>query len=123
MIAFDNFVMDDSSPIYTQIVKFIKRGAVSGVIADGDELPSRRMLSARLGVNPNTIQKAYRILEDEGLVQSHAGSKSLMVLTEEKTEQLRTELLQESMDGAITAWKAMGVTKEEAMRLIDNYWK
>ena len=69
IISFDGFAMDDKSPIYNQIVLFIKRGAVAGSIADGDELPSRRVLSALLGVNPNTVQKAYRLLEDEGLIQ------------------------------------------------------
>jgi len=123
LISFEFFTMDDASPIYAQIVKFIKRGAAAGTIVDGDELPSRRMLSARLGVNPNTVQKAYRMLEDEGLVQSHAGAKSLMLLPSEKTEELRIELMRESIDDAIAAWKAMGITKEEALRLIDTYWK
>ena len=82
MITFDQFKLEDGMPIYLQIVLYIKRGIIAGVIADGDELPSRRILSALLGVNPNTVQKTYRLLEDEGLIQSHAGAKSYMVLDE-----------------------------------------
>ena len=64
MITFDQFKLEDGMPIYLQIVLYIKRGIIAGVIADGDELPSRRILSALLGVNPNTVQKTYRLLED-----------------------------------------------------------
>ena len=49
--------MQDGSLIYQQILLFIKRGVIVGTIKDGDELPSRRVLSALLGVNPNTVQK------------------------------------------------------------------
>ena len=89
MISFEQFLMEDGVPIYLQILLFIKRGAIAGTIHDGDELPSRRMLSALLSVNPNTVQKAYRMLEDEGLIQSHSGAKSYMVLDEEKLELIR----------------------------------
>ena len=76
MVSFGTFVRTGDAPIYTQIVQFIRRGLAAGTILSGDELPSRRVLSALLGVNPNTIQKAYRILEDGGLIQSHSGAKS-----------------------------------------------
>ena len=62
MISFESFIMEDGMPIYLQIILFVKRGIIAGVIVDGDELPSRRVLSALLGVNPNTVQKAYRML-------------------------------------------------------------
>ena len=78
MISFNGLVLGTELPIYQQIVLYIKRGIAAGTILTGDELPSRRMLSALLGVNPNTIQKAYRLLEEEGLISSHAGAKSLV---------------------------------------------
>ena len=55
MISFDSFIAQDGVPIYLQIVKHIKSGIVSGTVVNGDEVPSRRVLSALLGVNPNTI--------------------------------------------------------------------
>ena len=122
MITFDDFLMLDTSPIYVQILLYIKRGAVAGTIRDGDELPSRRMLSARLGVNPNTVQKAYRLLEEEGLIRSHAGAKSCMVLDEETVERIRGELLEEDARQAVHKLKQMGVSMEEALDLIRRYW-
>ena len=122
MISFEDFLMLDTSPIYVQILLYIKRGVVAGTIADGDELPSRRMLSARLGVNPNTVQKAYRLLEEEGLIRSHAGAKSCMVLDEETVERIRGELLEEDARQAVHKLKQMGVSMEEALDLIRRYW-
>ena len=123
MISFETFVMEDGMAIYLQILQYIKRGVVAGTIADGDELPSRRMLSALLGVNPNTVQKAYRMLEEEGLVSSHSGAKSCMVLTEETVAQVKKELLESDARSTVAALKQMGLTKAEALSLIENYWE
>lgn len=122
MISFEQFQMEDGSPIYLQILQYIKRGAIAGTVQDGDELPSRRMLSALLGVNPNTVQKAYRLLEEEGLIRSHSGAKSYMVLEEENLRRIRQELVENDACGAVRMLKMMGVTKEEAMGLIQKYW-
>ena len=122
MITFEGMVMTDTSPIYMQILLYIKRGVVAGTIVDGDELPSRRMLSALLGVNPNTVQKAYRLLEEEGLIHSHAGAKSCMVLTQESIARIREELLEEDARQAVEKLQQMGVTMEEAFALIRKYW-
>ena len=122
MISFDEFLMEDSSPIYLQILLYIKRGVIAGTICDGDELPSRRMLSAFLGVNPNTVQKAYKMLEDEGLIISHSGAKSNMVLTDEVVAKIRQEVLHADAEAAVRTLKQMGLTKEEVFALISEYW-
>ena len=122
MISFENFIMADGSPIYLQILLYIKRGIIAGIICDGDELPSRRVLSALLGVNPNTVQKAYKLLEDDGLIASRAGAKSCVVVTEEKLAEIRVELLEADAQEAVAKLKLMGVSKEEAHGLIDRFW-
>ena len=123
MISFENFIMQDGSPIYLQILLYIKRGIIAGIILDGDELPSRRVLGALLGVNPNTVQKAYKMLEDEGLIQSRTGAKSYVVVTVAKLREIRTELLEADAKNAVDSLKLMGVSKEEAHALIDKYWE
>ena len=122
MISFEHFVMEDGMAIYLQILQYIKRGIVAGTIADGDELPSRRVLSALLGVNPNTVQKAYRLLEEEGLIASHSGAKSYMVLTAETVETVRRELLEGDAVNIVAAMKQMGLSKAEALQLLERYW-
>ncbi len=123
MITFENFVLKEGSPIYLQILLYIKRGIIAGVIIDGDELPSRRVLSALLGVNPNTVQKAYRQLEEEGLIQSRAGAKSYVAVTEQLLLTIRRELLDEDAKGIVHSLKLTGVSKEEAHQLIERYWE
>lgn len=123
MISFDDFNMNGDVPIYLQILLHIKRGIVAGSVCNGDELPSRRVLSALLGVNPNTIHKAYRMLEDEQLVSSRPGAKSYMLLDEVKTEQVREQLLKSDTLNVVTAMKQMGITKAEALSLIEKYWE
>ena len=123
MVSFDGFTLADGIPIYLQILLFLKRGAVAGTIRDGDELPSRRVLSALLGVNPNTVQKAYRLLEEEGLSASHSGAKSLMVLDTETIARVRAELLENDAKGMVSAIRQMGLTKAEAHALLDKYWE
>lgn len=122
MISFENFIMQDGSPIYLQILLYIKRGIIAGIISDGDELPSRRVLSALLGVNPNTVQKAYKMLEEEGLIQSRTGAKSYVAVTVSKLREIREELLEDDAKNAVNALKMMGVSREEAHALIDRYW-
>ena len=109
-------------PIYRQILYFIERGAVAGTIADGDELPSRRVLSALLGINPNTVQKAFRLLEEEGLIESRSGAKSFMTLNADKISRLRVSLLTADIKGLTGALKRTGIDKAEALRLIDRFW-
>lgn len=123
MISFDSFKMNDDSPIYLQIILHIKRGIVAGSMCDGDELPSRRVLSSLLGVNPNTVQKAYRILEEEELVLSRPGAKSYMQLDEDKTERVRSELLENDALYIINSMRQMGISKAEALKLIDRFWE
>ena len=122
MISFDTFSPRDGIPIYLQIIMHVKQGVASGTVQSGDELPSRRVLSALLGVNPNTVQKAYRLLEEEGLVSSHTGAKSCVVLTEETVEKIKKELLESDARSTVASLKQMGLTKAEALALIENYW-
>ena len=123
MVSFDTFRAVDGTPIYQQIVDFIRRGCVAGTIRDGDELPSRRVLSALMGVNPNTVQKAFRLLEDEGLITSHTGAKSCMTLTAEQNAALREDLLRDDLRAVTRALRRMGISREDALHLISEFWE
>ena len=123
MITFDNFVIEDDAPIYLQIIRFIKRGIVAGIIQNKDEVPSRRMLSALLGVNPNTIQKAYHLLEEEGIMVSQTGAKSFVTINEEDIQRIRMELLNKETKLWVNAMREMKVSKEEASELLNQIWE
>ncbi len=123
MISFEGLTLGPGVPIYLQIIWYIKRAVVAGTVRDGDEMPSRRTLSALLGVNPNTIQKAYRQLEEEGLVCSHAGAKSYVTLTAEQLTTIRCQLLEADARALIDAMKQMGVSRTEALSLVERLWE
>jgi len=122
LIDFEGFVQTEGQPIYLQIMRYIKQGLASGIIADGEELPSRRALSAYLTVNPNTVQKAYRLLEEEELVQSHAGAKSFVCATERQRAALRRELTENELRGMVRNMKGMGLTAKEAAALVEKLY-
>ncbi|OUN14630.1 GntR family transcriptional regulator [Flavonifractor sp. An91] len=122
MCNFGGFVPADGLPIYLQIVRYVERGVAAGTIADGEELPSRRVLSAQLGVNPNTVQKAYRLLEEEGLITSRSGAKSEVCAPPEQAAALRTRLLEQEIAGFIRSLRQSRLEKEAALELIDRLW-
>lgn len=123
MITFEGFVLEDGIPIYLQIVTWLKRGIAAGQVMDGDALPSRRVLSALLGVNPNTVQKAYHMLEEEGLITSQSGAKSYVVLTPQIKLAVRQTLLRTDIKAIVSAMAQMGLSKKEALALVEKYWE
>lgn len=122
MIEFTDFKIEEGIPVYLQIIYYLKRQIASGLIRDGDELPSRRMLSALLGINPNTVQKAFKVLEDEGVVISSMGAKSLIKVTEEKRAELKREIVEEHIGYIVKSVRQMGLSLEDTKRLIEKYW-
>lgn len=123
MILFEDFILEDDAPIYLQIIRYVKRGIVADSIINGEEMISRRALSALLGVNPNTIQKAYHLLEEEGIIRSRSGAKSCVEVDEKKKEEIRMNLLVQDTLSWVQAMRQMGVGKEEALVLAGKLWE
>lgn len=123
MVSFENFSFTDGSPIYVQLILYIKRDIVGGVIKDGDEMPSRRMLSALLGVNPNTVQKVYKILEEEGLIVSTPGAKSIVTVDDKSIMRIKSSLMESELCNLVDSMKQMGFSKEDVIRLLDDVWE
>lgn len=123
MVDFSVFVPEDGLPIYLQIIRHVKRAIAAGTVQAGDELPSRRVLSAQLGVNPNTVQKAYKLLEDEGIISSRSGAKSEIALSPELVEQIRRQLLEQEAGLLVRALRQAGLEKEAALALLERLWE
>ena len=122
MVDFSAFVAEDGLPIYLQIIRYVKRAVAAGTAVDGDELPSRRVLSAQLGVNPNTIQKACRMLEEEGIITSHTGAKSLVAADAAVTARVRQELLEYDAGTLVRGLKQMGIPRTQALDVVARLW-
>ena len=109
-------------PIYQQIIRYVKQGIAAGTIRDGEELPSRRVLSALLAVNPNTVQKAYRMMEEEGLVESHTGAKSCVHADAGRVAALRQELTETELRAMVRSMKRMGLDRQSAWSLFERLY-
>ena len=122
MLDFSELKLTDRTPIYLQLIRYVKTAIVGGNVQNGEEMPSRRLLSSLLGVNPNTIQKAYRLMEEEGLIVSHPGSGSIVTFTDETAAALRRQLILEDTRDYLASLKAMGLTLTEAEVLLKEIW-
>lgn len=102
----------DARPIYTQICDGIREQIRSGILQQGERLPSVRELATELTINPNTIQRAYRELEIQGWVASVPGKGSFVCGVPKSTLSEEAKLLAE-FDAVAQKLLAMGVTPEE----------
>ena len=83
----------DARPIYEQVKDGLRRLMVTGVIQEGEKLPSVRTMAGTLAINPNTIQRAYEALEAEGYVYSVPGKGSFAAPNTGVDEGRKDELL------------------------------
>ncbi len=102
----------DSRPIYEQVRDGLRQLMVTGAIQPGDKLPSVRSLAGQLAINPNTIQRAYETLEQEGYVYSVPGKGSFAAQREEIDQRRREELLAQ-LDALAAELIPLGVTAED----------
>ena len=105
----------DSRPIYSQIIDSYREQILSGVLREGDRLPSVRELAMELTINPNTIQRAYRELEAEGWIASVPGKGSFVcgVPVSESAERLLSEF-----DRLTKALEDSGISREKLVQRI-----
>ena len=83
-----SFEFDPNRPIYLQIIDEIKKRAVRGIYPPGEKLPSVRDMSQAMGVNPNTMARAYAELERDGFVFTRRGQGSFVT---EELERIHAE--------------------------------
>ena len=111
-------VFEKGKAIFESIVSEYKRYIELGVYKDGDRLPSVRSLASDLGINPNTVQKAYSILEDEGYI-STLEKKGVYVTFKDndKSEELLNRIKEE-----VKSLKENGMKKEELLNVIEGVY-
>ena len=105
---------ESSTPIYAQIMERIKWGAVTGLLTEGQQLPSHRVLATRLRVNPNTIIKAYKELEHQGFVRTRRGEGTFIAADSEATQREKDQLLRQALTHAADVALALGCSATEA---------
>ena len=110
-------------PLYEQLVEQLRRQIILGGMEAGAAMPSVRQLATELGINPNTIQKAYRRMEEEGMILSIPGKGSFVsddladMLTKQRENQ-RSKARQ-----MLQACRETGLTKEEITQMVEEIYK
>lgn len=110
--------LSSRSPIYEQLYNNIIRLISAGVLKPGDKLLPVRALAMELSVNPNTVSKAYKLLEADGYICSAVGkgsfvSPDLSLIDAEK------ELALKKLNGAVKDALKIGITRDEILSCVD----
>ena len=110
-------------PLYEQLVDQLRRQLILGAVKAGAPLPSVRQLASELGINPNTIQKAYRCMEDEGMIVSVPGRGSFV--SENLSEMLAKQVSEQESKllTMLRTCRELGLTKENVVRLAEKVYK
>ncbi|WP_100486772.1 GntR family transcriptional regulator [Sporolactobacillus pectinivorans] len=111
-----------SAPIYLQLCERIKNKIIRGEISSGERLPSVRDLAIDSGVNPNTVQRTYRELEDTGVVEKRRGQGTFVTDDQEILQQMRDELKEKHISGFVREMNEMGYTKAEMLEGLQAYF-
>ncbi|TFB24493.1 GntR family transcriptional regulator [Filobacillus milosensis] len=112
-----------NKPIYEQIIEQVRIRVLQKVVVAGDKVPSVRELSAQLMVNPNTVSKAYKELEREGIFVTYRGKGTFIsedvhdLVRQKEVEQLKTKTQQ-----LVQLAKQTGVTHDELNQWVDEFF-
>ena len=113
-----------NEPIYGQIVVQVSRAIAKGEVSAGDKLPAVRVLAGELVINPNTVARAYSILEQQQLVNTKTGSGTYVADPELRhADASRLNILVERMDNIITQAINIGLNEKEIRRTFENRLK
>lgn len=114
--------LDKRSPVYIQVIDYFKQRIASGQMEIGEEMPSRRELANQLKINPNTVQKAFRGMEELGLIITEGNLPSRVTDNQVIIKQLKNELVSDAVDEFVQTVKAINMPVEDVIELIkDKY--
>jgi GntR family transcriptional regulator len=110
--------LDDAVPIYAQLERQLRALLARGFWAPGERLPSVRETATRLAIHPLTVAKAFRILQDEGLLESRPGAGVYAGEAARLPKTRRREAVRDLLEQAVIQAGANGLTREELEDLL-----
>lgn len=113
--------MEDPKPMYRQIESQLRDFILAGAIKPGTKLPTIRALAGQLSCSIITTQRAYRDLEDEGLIFTRQGRGTVVAtIPEEKMSARRREGVEEAFGEAVSIGRRAGLTEQELRDVLDE---
>ncbi|MBU9720004.1 MULTISPECIES: GntR family transcriptional regulator [Bacillaceae] len=122
MQSFNELKLNSKEPVYIQIASFVKKEILLKRAILGDKLPSRREIAAQLSVNPNTVQKAFKLMEEEGYVHTSGNQGSIIYVNEVIYRLIEEELTGELVREFITSAKDINLSFKKVVELITEHW-
>ncbi len=105
-------------PVYLQVVDQVKAAAASGVLRQGEPLPSIRPLAEQLRINRNTVAKAYAELESQGVIETLAGKGCFVTGNNSPfKKEVRQKMLSEAIDTAVVQAHHLQVGEKDFLNL------
>ncbi|MGM0421161.1 MAG: GntR family transcriptional regulator [Bacillota bacterium] len=114
---------DTARPIYEQIIEYILKKLAAGKFSPGEKLPSQRQMAQELKVNPNTVQRSYREMENKGLVETKRGLGTFVTDSSEDIENIRAEMAAEMVKNFLNEMQALGYTRTQIEHLVAGYFR
>lgn len=109
-------------PIYEQIVERFQTLILKGILSEGSQMPSVRALAMELSINPNTIQKAYALLEQQGYIYPVKGKGNYVAESEMLLVQKQKKVFDE-FEEILKKGKDMGIKKERFLDAVQKVYK
>ncbi|MGO4185928.1 GntR family transcriptional regulator [Paenibacillus sp. TAF43_2] len=123
MLNFYELKLNNKEPVYVQAALYVKRQILLRKAESGDKLPSRREIAAQLNINPNTVQKAFKLMEDEGYVRTSSTLGSVIYVDEAILKQIEAKLTDELVKAFIGSAKEIHLSFQQVISLISERWE
>lgn len=107
---------DPSHPIYRQIISGFLKKIIRGDLKRGDKIPSQREYAETARVNPNTVQRAYREMEQQGIVETVRGQGTFVKISDQLLNQCKTEMAQEFVRQYLFEMRELGFDDQEIVK-------
>ncbi len=111
------------APVYLQVVDYFKKKMALGELKAGDEMPSRRELANDLKINPNTVQKAFKEMEDQQLITTERNRPSRVTTDGTVLAQIRSEIVDDAVAVFVEAIQELDVSVDELVDEIKRQYK
>jgi len=118
-----NVKFNNRDPVYIQVIQYFKEQIAKGIFEPGQEIPSRRELANRLKINPNTAQRAYKEMEEQGLIYTEGNLPSRITKDEQVLKMVREELILEAVSTFIHSVRSINVPLEEVLNLVEKEYE
>jgi len=106
-------------PIYEQVIEEIKKEIVRGELKPGAKLPSQRQLARKIDVNPNTVQRAYREMEQRGLVETKRGRGTFIKDDDQVMIEIKKDMAETAVIDFIEEMISLGFKRENILKKVE----